>query len=153
MLRLLPGISSLLISTRPLHSPAFFKNTSRFFPMLAVADTSSCAGPQNTIGHPAGCRFRVERLRNRNRLKKHDLWYDDLWKEKLGDRVKFVFSPDVTLWLTGLKAATDWLTDWLTDLTSGAEHSLSLRRVNSTLVTNDRFISLCSKESHFFTSF
>ena len=35
----------------------FFQNLSRFFPVLAVANTGSCAGPQNKIGHPAGCRF------------------------------------------------------------------------------------------------
>ena len=28
-----------------------------FFPVLAVAKTSSCVGAQNKIGHPAGCRF------------------------------------------------------------------------------------------------
>ena len=42
MLRLLPGISSLLISTLPVHSPAFFQNISRFFPVLALAKTGSC---------------------------------------------------------------------------------------------------------------
>ena len=36
----------------------FFQNLSWFFPALAVANTSSCVGPQNKIGHPAGCRFR-----------------------------------------------------------------------------------------------
>ena len=35
----------------------FFQDVSRFFSVLAVADTSSCVGPQNKIGHPAGCRF------------------------------------------------------------------------------------------------
>ena len=39
LLRLLPGISFLLTSTLPVHSPAFFQNLSRFFPVLAVADT------------------------------------------------------------------------------------------------------------------
>ena len=34
-----------------------FPNLSRFFPVLAVANTGSCVGPQNKIGHPAGCRF------------------------------------------------------------------------------------------------
>ena len=34
-----------------------FSKTSRFFPVLAVANTGSCVGPQNKIGHPAGCRF------------------------------------------------------------------------------------------------
>ena len=48
---------SLLISTLPVHSSAFFPNISRFFLALAVANTGSCVGPQNKIGHPAGCRF------------------------------------------------------------------------------------------------
>ena len=33
-----------------LHS---FQNLSRFCPVLAVANTGSCVGPQNKIGHPA----------------------------------------------------------------------------------------------------
>ena len=43
----------------PVNSPAFFslKNLSRVFPVLAVANTSSCVSPQNKIGHPAECRF------------------------------------------------------------------------------------------------
>ena len=35
----------------------FFQNLSRIFPVLAVADSGSCVGPQDKIGHPAGCRF------------------------------------------------------------------------------------------------
>ena len=57
MLRLLPGISSVLISTLPVHSPAFFPKSLGFFPVLAVANSGSCVGLQNKIGHPAGCRF------------------------------------------------------------------------------------------------
>ena len=39
--------SSLLISTLPVHSPAFFQNLSLFFfPVLAVANTGSCVAPQ-----------------------------------------------------------------------------------------------------------
>ena len=59
MLRLLPGISSLLISTLPLQSPAFFspQNLSRVFPVSAVASSGSFIGPQTKIGHPAGCWF------------------------------------------------------------------------------------------------
>ena len=26
-----------------------------------------------------------------------DLWYNDLWNESLGDRLKFAFSPDAIL--------------------------------------------------------
>ena len=61
---------SLLISTfRSIHLH-FFQNLSRYFPVLAVANTGSCVGPQNKIGHPAGYRFLVECPRNMNRLKK-----------------------------------------------------------------------------------
>ena len=37
----------------------FFSKTSPdfFFPVLAMANTGSCVGPQNKIGHPAWCRF------------------------------------------------------------------------------------------------
>ena len=35
----------------------FFQNLSRFFPVLAVVTHGSCVGPQNKIGHLAGCRF------------------------------------------------------------------------------------------------
>ena len=41
------------------HSPAFFQNFSLVFPVLPVANTGSCVGLQNKIGHPAGCRFSV----------------------------------------------------------------------------------------------
>ena len=33
----------------------FLENISRDFPVLAAANTSSCVGPQNKIGHPAHC--------------------------------------------------------------------------------------------------
>ena len=52
MLRLLPGISSLLISTF-LVGPftfIFFQNLFRVFPVLTVANAGSCDGPQNKIG-------------------------------------------------------------------------------------------------------
>ena len=39
MLRSLPEISSLLISTLPVHSPAFFPKSLPIFPALAVANT------------------------------------------------------------------------------------------------------------------
>ena len=56
MVRLLPGISSLFLPFRSIHLH-FFQNLSRFFPVFAVANTGSCVGPQNKIGHPVGCRF------------------------------------------------------------------------------------------------
>ena len=47
-----------LISTLPVHSPAFFfQNRSRFLSVLAVVNTTSCVGPQNKTGHPSGCRI------------------------------------------------------------------------------------------------
>ena len=50
-------IHATLISTLPVPSPAFFQTSPDFFPVLAVANTGSCGGPQNKIGHPSGCRF------------------------------------------------------------------------------------------------
>ena len=44
----------------PVHSPAYFPNPSRVFPVLAVANTGSCVGPQNEIGHPAHHRQLIE---------------------------------------------------------------------------------------------
>ena len=29
--------------------------------------------------------------------RKQDLWYNELWNESIGDKLKFVFSPDVIL--------------------------------------------------------
>ena len=74
MLRLLPAISSLLISTLLVHSPAFFpKPLLIFFPVLALANTGSCVGTENkkkkVILLDAGSR--VECSWNINRLKKN----------------------------------------------------------------------------------
>ena len=46
----------LFLPIRSIHLH-FFKKLSRFFPVLAVANTGSCVSLQNKIGHPAGCRF------------------------------------------------------------------------------------------------
>ena len=35
----------------------FSKTSPDFFPVLALANTGSCVGPQNRVGHPAECRF------------------------------------------------------------------------------------------------
>ena len=56
-IRLLPGISSLPISTLPVHSPEFFPTLSRFFLCWLWLTHGTCVGPQNRIGHPAGGRF------------------------------------------------------------------------------------------------
>ena len=55
--RLLAGISSLLISTLSVQSLAFFPKPLPILTVLAAAYTGSCVGPQNKIGHLAGCRF------------------------------------------------------------------------------------------------
>ena len=44
---------ALLISTLPVHSPALFPESLPISPVLAVANTGSCVGPQNKIGYPA----------------------------------------------------------------------------------------------------
>ena len=50
----------------------FFQNLSQFFCVLAVANTGSCVGPQNKIGHPGDTGSCAECPQNINRLKKHD---------------------------------------------------------------------------------
>ena len=69
MLRLLTGISSLLIPTLPIHSSAFFpkKNLSRAFPVLPVANTGFCVGP-------AGCYLLVCALSSVNHKGLHQGW-------------------------------------------------------------------------------
>ena len=57
MLCILSGISSLVISLLLVNSPAFFPKPLLIFPVLAVANTGSCVGQQNKVGHPVGCRF------------------------------------------------------------------------------------------------
>ena len=83
MLHLLPGISSLLISTLPVHSPAFSQNFSQFCLYWLWLTHGFCVGQQNELGYPAGCRFpcRVPAEYKIYWLKKHALWYDDLWNE------------------------------------------------------------------------
>ena len=44
-----------LISTLPVHSPAFFPKSLPRYSVLAVANAGSCVGLLNIIGHPA-CR-------------------------------------------------------------------------------------------------
>ena len=46
----------LFLPFQPIHLH-FFQNLSQFFPMLALANTGSCVGPQNKIGQPAWCGF------------------------------------------------------------------------------------------------
>ena len=43
--------SSLQISILLANSPPFFPNLFRVFPLLTAANTGSCVGPQNKIGH------------------------------------------------------------------------------------------------------
>ena len=60
MLCLLPGISSCVISTFPVHSMSFCCKSSLhfFFLALDVVNPSSCVNARNEIGHPA-CRERL----------------------------------------------------------------------------------------------
>ena len=132
MLRLLPRTCCLLISTGPVHSSAlFFSKTSPDFFSCVGCD---CVGPQNKIGHPAGCKFPcwvpAEHIQAK---KKHDLWYDNVWNEWLGDRVKFVFSPDVILcgWLGSNHELTNWLLVLLSNLCLSLPQSLTPPSSNS----------------------
>ena len=50
------GVLPCFLSFQSIHLH-FFQNFSRVFHVLAVANTDSCVGPQNEIGHPAGCWF------------------------------------------------------------------------------------------------
>ena len=55
--------------------------------------------------------FFVTHLTESCGLRKRNSWYNSLKNEEPGDRLKFLFSPDIILlWLTGLKAPTDQLT-------------------------------------------
>ena len=46
----------LFLPSRSIHLH-FFKTLSRFFQCWLWLTHGSCVGPQNKIGHPAGCRF------------------------------------------------------------------------------------------------
>ena len=83
----------------------FFKNLYRVFPLLTVVNTASYVGLRNKLAHPAGCRFPCWVPTE----KKHDLLYDDLSNEWLGDSVKFVFCPDRILcgWLGSKRQLTN----------------------------------------------
>ena len=35
--------------------------------------------------------------KKKKKERKKELWYNDVWNESLGDRLKFVFIPDVIL--------------------------------------------------------
>ena len=79
-----------------------------------VANTTSCVGPQNKIGHPAGCRFPCWVPAEYEKAWKlcwcseivDRIWYlvwekatcgkNDLCNES-GNQLKFIFSPDVIL--------------------------------------------------------
>ena len=68
----------LFLPFRSIHLRFFPKSLPNFFLCWLWLNTCSCVGLQNKIGHPAGCRFPCSVPRNINRLKKHDLWYDEL---------------------------------------------------------------------------
>ena len=78
----------------------FFQNLSQFF---------SCVGLLDKIGHPAGCRFTCWVPAEYKWSKRAWLVIWWMWNEWLGDRVKFVFSPDVILccWLGSKRQLTN----------------------------------------------
>ena len=49
-------LSCLFLPFRSIHLH-FFQTSPDFFPVLVVANTGPCVGPQNKIGHSAKCRF------------------------------------------------------------------------------------------------
>ena len=51
------GFHPCLFLPFPVQYPAFFQNLSRFFLCWLWLTHGSCVGPQNRIGHPAGCRI------------------------------------------------------------------------------------------------
>ena len=80
----------------------FFPKPLPIFPVLAVAYTWFLCRPTEWIR--SICQRQVPVLSAHGietGTKLNDLWYDDLWNDWLGNRVKFVFSPDVILcgWL------------------------------------------------------
>ena len=98
MLCLLPGISSWLISALLAYSHAFFsKTTSEFFSVLAVANTGSCVGLQNKIGHPAH-RYRqwrqvpVQCLRNVIKAPEYVLLFFLVLHSNIVDRIELWFN-------------------------------------------------------------
>ena len=60
-----------------------FSKTSLSFSLCWLWLThGSCVGPQNKIGHPAGCRFPCWVPAEYKEAKKNmTLWYDDLWSD------------------------------------------------------------------------
>ena len=75
----------------------FSKTSPAFFLCWLWLTHDSCVGPQNKKGHPAGDRFPCWVPAEYEKAQKHDLWFDDLWNVWLGDRLKFLCSPDVIL--------------------------------------------------------
>ena len=58
----------------------FYQTSPKFFPVLAAANPVSCVGPQNKIGHLAGCRFpccvptKDKQAKKTRQKKNHGLW-------------------------------------------------------------------------------
>ena len=77
-------LSCLFLHVRSIH--LHFSKTSPDFSLCWLWLThGSCVGPQNKIGHPAGCRFPywvpAEYKKAKKNNKKTWLWYDDLWND------------------------------------------------------------------------
>ena len=112
MLCLLTGISSLLIFTLLVHSPAFFPKPLLISPVLAVANTWFLCRPTEWKRSPCWMQSHDECSQNINRRKKTWLavwllvkWVTWRWSE-------VCVQPRCNrLWLTGLKSPTNLLTN------------------------------------------
>ena len=72
----------------------FLQNLSRVFPVLAVANIGSFVGPQNKMGHPIPVLSAWGIYMGSKNMNCGLMTFE---MNKFGDRVKFVFSPDVIL--------------------------------------------------------
>ena len=88
----------------------FSKTSPNFFPVLAVANTGSCVGPQNKIGHPVGCRFPCWVPAEYKQAK--NMTCGMMTCERNNLEIEVCVQPWCNpLWLTGLKAPTNQQTN------------------------------------------
>ena len=78
-----------------------FQTSPDYFPVLAIAKTGSCVGPQNKIGHPPGCRFPCWALAEYKHVPKYVLLFFWFYVPKLW--IKF------ELWFEK-KKPVEWMT-------------------------------------------
>ena len=101
-------LSCLFLNFRSIHLH-FYKTSPNFSLCRLWLTLGSCVGPQNKIGHPAGCRFPCWVPAEYKEAKKnHDfvVWWLVKWLTWRWSRVCVQPWCD-PLWLTGLKAPTN----------------------------------------------